>query len=456
MINYFKSTLITTFVLLTQIACQKVEDTPLVIETKWHLGSKQNYTAPIENIELPKDYNLSFIAHVARHGSRFMSGPNEDIALFNLMNDADHKDQLTEEGEKLLEEVKELTMLQFGRYGRLTQLGRKEHYEMAQRMYLLDSAFFKSSNKIIGNATYKLRTQYSRASFIKGLVDIGGKNNWKINNFEKGNDPLLRFHKVSPKYKAYKDSALWLSQINDIVNSDQYHKLASTILPKYFKAEFLEQFERDDVYYLDGENEKAIRSRMDIVLGLYECFKIAFAIPENQRPDFMIFTYEQTRLLAKVGDIETFYAKGPGYPKRNTSYSNAVGLMLHLTQQLQLASENKLDYQGYFNFAHAETTLPLLVYLNVNDVNRKANNLLHIDWSTSDYAMMATNLTWMLLEQEGKYYVQIRFNEVPATLPINSNEAGIYALEDYVDYITNLVQPYQISDTNYKEIVSHF
>ncbi|KXX68890.1 histidine-type phosphatase [Flammeovirga sp. SJP92] len=456
MIKYLKSTFLVILVLFSPIACQKVENSSRVVEVKWHLGSKQNYITPIENVELPEDYNLSFIAHVARHGSRFMSSPNEDIALFNLMNDANHKQQLTEAGQKLLEEVKELTMLQFGRYGRLTQLGRQEHFDMAKRLYQLDSAFFKSSNKLVGNATYKSRAQNSRASFIRGLKAEGVQDNWEKYDFEKGNDPLLRFHKITPKYKAYKDSAAWLNQINDIVNSDQYRKIATSVLPRYFKKEFLEQFENDDVFYLNGNDEKAISSQMDIVLALYECFKISFAIPENQRPDFMIFTHEQTKLLAKVGDIETFYEKGPGFPKRNTSYSNSIGLLMDLTNQLKLASENKLDYQGYFNFAHAETTLPLLVYLNLNNANKKSNNVLHIDWSASDYAMMATNITWMLLEKKEKQFIQIRFNEIPATLPIKSNKEGLYALEDYVQYVESLVKPFQISDTNYKEIVSHF
>ncbi|NME68965.1 histidine-type phosphatase [Flammeovirga aprica] len=456
MTKYLRSIITITLFLLTQIACQKVENSTQLKEAKWHLGSKQNYIEPIENIELPDGYQLSFIAHVARHGSRFMSGPNEDIALFNLMNDAEQKKQLTEEGKKLLEQVKELTMLQFGRYGRLTQIGRKEHYDMAQRLYQLDSNFFKSSDKLIGNATYKLRTQNSRGSFIRGLTAVSGKNSWEINDFQKGNDPLLRFHKITPKYKAYKDSALWLNQINDIVNSDQYRTMASNILPRYFNEAFLEQFESGEAFYLDGENEVAISSRMDIVLALFECFKISFGIPENQRPDFMIFTHEQTELLAKVGDIETFYAKGPGYPKRNVSYSNSIGLLMDLTNQLKLASEQKLDYQGYFNFAHAETTLPLLVYLNLNEVNRKTNNFSTLDWSSSDYAMMATNLTWMLLEKKEKQYIQIRFNEIPATLPIKGNDDNVYALEDYLEYVESLVKPYAISDTDYETIVSQF
>lgn len=452
--KYFILLLITVTINLLQSCSSKSEK--INEEKKWYLGSKQNYTPPSETTPLPKGYQLAFVTNVARHGSRFMGGPGDDTALLELMTEANNQDQLTVAGKKLFLEVKKIVEIQKGNYGNLTPLGKKEHYNMAQRLYKLSPDYFNKAALFIGNATYKPRTQDSRSAFISGLQNKGVKTDWNLHHFTKGNDPLLRYHKISPKHNAYVDSALWEPQINDLLRSDTYKKLTSTLLPIYFKSTILKEIEEGDKIYKDDENEIVIDSKVSVVLALYECLKISFAIPQNIRPNFMIFTPEETKLLSKVGDIEAFYEKGPGFPNRNASYANATTLLLNITHALESFPKGKLEYQGYFNFAHAETTLPLTVLLNLNNINNKTDNLLDKEWILSDYASMGSNIQWFLLEKNDQYYVQVRFNEIPAKLPIIGNQDGVYPLSDYIDYVKGLVDPYQISDLNYSEIVKQF
>lgn len=456
MIRSLKSAITGVLILLSIISCQKTENPTQINEIKWNLGSKQNYNAPNEIIPLPKGYEVKYISHLARHGSRFMSSPNEDIALFNLMSDAEQKNQLTEEGKALFEEVKILNMLQFGRYGHLTQIGRDEHFDMAQRLYSIAPEFFLSSQNFIGNATFKSRAKNSRASFIKGIEEVGVNVNWEKYEAKKNEDPLLRFHEISPKYLAYLDSSKWLNQINDEIYSDEFRDIAFSLLPKYFDKALLEKFDNRELSYLNGKGQEKITSQIEIILALYECFKISFAIPENQRPDFMIFTPKQTHILAKVGDIEAFYKKGPGFPKRDISYKNSVPLLMNLTHDLEQASQNDLDYQGYFNFAHAETTLPLSILLNINNCNTKTDRLVDKIGFEEKYATMGTNIQWFLLEKNKQQYIQIRFNEEPAILPLEANKDGLYKLQDYLDYVNQLIAPYTLNNKDYKKIVSDF
>ncbi|NLR91512.1 histidine-type phosphatase [Flammeovirga agarivorans] len=449
--------ILSTFQFFFMTSCsQENTKQSLTTEQEWNIGSKKNYMPPKEITPIPEDYETIFITNVARHGSRYMSGPGEDIALYELMMDADKQNQLTEEGKLLMQEVKQLIDLQKNNYGQLTPLGKEEHFAIGQRLYDIAPDFFKSSTKFIGNATYKSRTQNSRGAFIQGLKEKDVHPEWEINNFIKGKDPLLRYHKISPNYKAYKDSAIWEEQIVELKKSKEYLDIVDAILPNYFKSQIINNIENGEKVYKDDEGEVVIASKMDIILALYECFKISFAITPDQRPDFLVFTPSETQLLAKIGDVEAFYEKGPGYKGRKTSYANSTTLLMNISNNLRLASKGTLDYQGYFNFAHAETTLPLAVLLDLNNINRKSDHVLNIEWSEGEYASMASNIEWFLLEKEGEKFVQVRFNEQPATLPLEGNQDNVYLLDSYLDYVETLITPNQISDTNYMKTINQF
>ncbi|MDG2281192.1 MAG: hypothetical protein P8L42_11245, partial [Flavicella sp.] len=76
---------------------------PASTKIKLYAGSKTPYQ-PNTIINTPVYDSLQpfYIAMVARHGSRYMSSPDEDIALKNLLQLVDKKNQLKPAGKKLL------------------------------------------------------------------------------------------------------------------------------------------------------------------------------------------------------------------------------------------------------------------------------------------------------------------------------------------------------------------
>ncbi|MBB6461792.1 histidine-type phosphatase [Flammeovirga kamogawensis] len=403
-----------------------------------YLGTKQSYRAPKEVVALPKGYDVQFVSMLARHGSRYMGGPDEDIALGNLFEDAKINNGLTEEGIKLFEEIKALKLLQAGNYGLLTPKGEKEHLELGKRMYVLSPKFFDEATLMVGNATYKPRTQASRSFFEIGL-NRNENIQWENHDFKKGQDPLLRYHKITPSYSAYLDSALWLPQVERELQSASYLQLVDRIVRKYFSAEYLKAFKGEHKVFLDGEGEEAITKLSDIPLCIYACYKISFAISTDIRPHFQnIFSESELSQLEYIGDIEAFYEKGPGFKDRSASYINAIALLSKITLELETEINGKQNKQGYLNFAHAETTLPLVVLLDINNVQVHQNQLKKGSWKTSKWATMANNIQWFVLEKEGEVFIHVRFNEKPAELPISSVEKGTYTWDAYKNYINKL------------------
>ncbi|AZQ64042.1 histidine-type phosphatase [Flammeovirga pectinis] len=431
--------------LLVLISCSTVPHTEQQEKVKndtgdLYLGTKQSYTAPEKGIELPNGYDVQFVSLLARHGSRYMGGPDEDIALGNLFEDAKVNNGLTEEGVKLFNEINALKLLQAGNYGLLTPKGEREHLELGKRMHTLSPKFFDEATLMVGNATYKPRTQASRSFFEIGL---NRKENiqWENHDFKKGQDPLLRYHKITPAYTAYLDSALWMPQIERELNSTAYLLLVDRIVRKYFTPAYLKAFKEEHKVFLDGEGKETIMSFSDIPLCIYDCYKISKAIALDIRPNFQnVFLDAELSQMEYIGDIEAFYEKGPGFKDRSASYINAIALLSKITLELETAINGKQNKQGYLNFAHAETTLPLVVLLDINNVQVHQNQLKKGSWKTSKWAAMANNIQWFVLEKEGEKYIHIRFNEQPATLPIQSIELGTYSWEAYKQYINKITQ----------------
>ena len=98
----------------------------------------------------PKGYKPFYISHYGRHGARTnWDGKHEYQALLNLYEKAHEAGILTPEGEAAREQIATIIKLHAGNNGRLTELGIREHRQIAQRMYRnYPEVFRKGSKKI--------------------------------------------------------------------------------------------------------------------------------------------------------------------------------------------------------------------------------------------------------------------------------------------------------------------
>ncbi|GMF09333.1 unnamed protein product [Phytophthora lilii] len=110
-------------------------------------------------------------------------------------------------------------------------------------------------------------------------------------------------------------------------------------------------------------------------------------------------------------ELDTFYQQGPGY-KINNEIS-AV-LLQDIYAYMKNFTMGDTTIVGNLRFAHAETTLPLMILLGYGDHTK-----LLASWSSSALAPTASNIDFRLYRSntDQKYYVSVWIQEIEAPLP---------------------------------------
>ncbi|HPT05076.1 MAG TPA: hypothetical protein PK500_00270 [Candidatus Egerieousia sp.] len=82
----------------------------------------------------PQGYKPFYISHYGRHGSRWLISPKDYGFAYDVFNAAEKAGVLTPLGASVKLKVDSIYIASTGRLGELTQLGAKQHREIADRM----------------------------------------------------------------------------------------------------------------------------------------------------------------------------------------------------------------------------------------------------------------------------------------------------------------------------------
>lgn len=427
------------------------------------LGSKSPYRyIKSKKTTAPSGYKPVYLVHLARHGSRFMSGPKQDVALINLLTSAKDKDALTKKGVLLFNEVKLLKETQFNNYGNLSLLGSKEHYDMGKRIFNEYPSVFTSKKNIQANSTYKSRTKESRSAFLNAIAENNIDTNLFIKaNLPKGNDLLLRFHKLCNSYENYLESKPFKNQMDSAMNSSEFKTLTNKFIRSIFKEEYaLNMMDSDTLNILNGKEEVEINNAYDVFQSTYECWKISKNIALEKEMNFDQFlSYNDLVYLDYISSIESFYEKGKGFVNNNSTYKIALPLLINFIHQVD-SGINHSNQAAYLNFAHAETLLPFAILTSMEGHQKSFNSLPFNSYNTSLLAEMATNIQWVVYkntnEPEAPVLMKILYNEKEMVLPIDKNINKVYySWNDVKSYFSEIIKENggDINNTNYKELL---
>ena len=269
-------------------------------DTGLYLGSKAPYQAlqdPSTYEPAPAGFSQIYTETVARHGSRGLSSPSNDLALYNMWLDAQAKGGLTKVGKllgpDLLRIVQANALLGYGisgitapGYGNLTLLGIAEHTGLAQRLASRLSTLFSS---VIASAATAPRQVIVSTSGVNRAID---SSNFFIQSLESNvpgiaplvmNSPALTaypvnkpvaqaaginrfqlyFHKLAaktdlpattdPYYRTYQFSLQYQdflandpamnNKVNGILYSPSSYAAAHTVLANLFSTAFISQLD---------------------------------------------------------------------------------------------------------------------------------------------------------------------------------------------------------------------
>lgn len=171
-------------------------------DTGLYLGSKAPYSPqqdPSTYEAPPAGFQPIFTQIVARHGSRGLSSPSNDIALYNMWLDAQAKGALTKLGQRLGPDLQRIikanALLGYGvpgitapGYGNLTLVGIGEHTQLAQRLAARMSALLSN---VVATAKSSPRQLIVSTSGVNRAIDSSNFFIASLSNALPGLAPLI-------------------------------------------------------------------------------------------------------------------------------------------------------------------------------------------------------------------------------------------------------------------------
>lgn len=156
---------------------QKMTDDEILSAIKEHpyraAGCHSPYYAPnVTYTAAPKGYEVFYISHLGRHGSRYQtSGSSVYDKTVALLDSLHYAKALTSSGDSLRMELTHIRQAHKGMDGMLTRRGSEEHIGIASRLAARCPSLFRQKERNIVNctSTARQRTIQSMAGFIAGL-----------------------------------------------------------------------------------------------------------------------------------------------------------------------------------------------------------------------------------------------------------------------------------------------
>lgn len=117
----------------------------------------------------PEGYTAFYISHIGRHGSRYATDSTNRFSVLETLDKYRNKGMLTDEGERLYQDILTIKNNTAGHFGMLSERGAREHREIADRMYRNFPEVFRSGGHIDTYTTTVPRVVESRDNFLSTL-----------------------------------------------------------------------------------------------------------------------------------------------------------------------------------------------------------------------------------------------------------------------------------------------
>ncbi|MBN1468191.1 MAG: hypothetical protein JXM74_02800 [Fusobacteriaceae bacterium] len=413
------------------------------------LSSKSPYPYEVTDYSSPpKNYNLVFINYVGRHGSRHLSSSKYDKTLFELLSIAEKDGEITNLGKELKDEISKLMKVEEGNYGLLTIKGKKELENIGRRTAINNKKLFSYKSEVIAYATYSDRAKESRDEFLKGLKKEINSVSITSNFYEEFKDPYLRPYDIAERYIDFEENGEWNSIFNEYTKREIGKKFDKEILLKLVSERFYDRLEKGEFKLKDENGKVKLKNPTEAVSNLYNLYIISAALKEEGLFEFKkYFTNEQLAWYESIISIEDYLQKGPSITSLPTD------IIAPLVKNMINSTENGLknpNLAGIFNFAHAETIIPLVSFLEISTYNESSNNPTEIlkNWDASTVTPMAANIQWLIYSNGKDLLVKMLQNEKEVAFPIKTNFYPYYKWEDVKKYYQDKIEKIGFSNDN--------
>lgn len=373
----------------------------------------------------PAGFSAVFVEHVARHGSRAMTGAESADLAMQMWQKARDEGALTPLGESFGPAVERLLAAheKLG-YGNLSARGVREHREMAarvaRRLPELFARIGARSERIDIVSSGKDRAVDSARNFAESLAAAEPAVAAWIGSMRVDKD-LLYFHKATQNadYQAYTDNDPQLKAALDQVHGlARSREVARHLLERLFAPAFVERLASGKLSFVDRtEGEDRIDNEVDAALVVYDLYQIAPGMSEegDWRMDRFVEAGDAA-WLAYQDDAEDFYEKGPAFAGRDISYRMAGVLLDDFFARVDDRIAGRGNVGAVFRFAHAEEIIPLAALMRLPGSTEPVAPGQMYDyadnpWRGAKVSPMAANVQWDVFGDGKRHLVRMLYNE---------------------------------------------
>ena len=394
--------LLAVFLSLPAMAAKRYADLP-----SRYAGSMMPYDFSGSEIDpiWPDSLKPVYVAHVGRHGARYISSAKKLDKLREAIAKAAAEGTLTNEGRRFDALLKEVESSTADRWGLLSKVGEEEERRLASDLYALLPDLLKDA-RVNAISTYVPRVVMTMYEFNHTLAVKSSEISISASE-GRVFSPLLRCFTADSVYAAYREDGDWKEVSERLMDSIVTPEPARRILGRS-----------------SGLDDKKLRK---LTMDMYDVMQslTAFGLPA---PTDEFMTEADYRACWEVDNLEHYlrntitplsdYAGKATAPLLARIVSDAdasLGARMEATLRHKAGIEPSGDY-GYdanFYFGHAETLMPLLSLMRLPGCYSDSSDFstLYERWRDYDVVPLGANIDLILLESPGGgVYAAMRHN----------------------------------------------
>lgn len=398
-----------------QINAQGIRDEVFADPTR-AAGLLAPYPGPQKaQTKAPRGYKPFYISHFGRHGSRWFTSQKPYTYCFATLSAADSAGALTPLGKDVLQRVTTLKEDADNRTGELTQLGFRQHKEIAGRMFKSFRRVFGGRKYIRANSTNSARVMLSMESFCQELLGRNPKLEIDMDASERDREFLASF---SAEARKNSDKLTW--------KEDGVRLRDSLVHPSRLFGELFS----DQDYVASHVDSTELMTR------LFQLASIALDSDTGVRLDDL-YTTEELFNLWQYHNYIYYAVWGPNpLAGEKVLESAALGTLKQIIERADEAIELR-NCAADLRFSHDSFLVPLSTALQLDGCRAKVTDPSQVAaaWANFRISPMAGNIQMVFYaNRKGRVLVKFMLNENEVGIPAVTDKYPYYSWKDVKDY----------------------
>ncbi len=361
------------------------------------------------NMQDPAGYEPVYISHYGRHGSRYQINKKTYTNPIQAFEKADSAGILSSKGKEVLDKIKKMYTESYNRWGELTELGARQHREIAHRMYERFPNVFKDSVWIDAKSTIVIRCILSMENELQELIRL---------------NPHLRIRHDASEHDMY-----YMNLTDKKLVSERDAPAAKEAYNTWKKK----NVDNSSILSKLFTNTHNLDELIDTKELIFNLFSLAGIVQNSEIRHSLslydLYTTDELYNQWRESNVYWYLRHGAAPQNGGRQPFSQRNLLRNIIDQADscLALPNP---GATLRFGHDTMVLPLVCLLGINGYDKQINNLDDLEkegWINTRIFPMACNVQFVFYKPKGQVkvsddniIVRILLNEEDAKIPVKT------------------------------------